>query len=300
MRGLMHGVTRRAIFIALALVLAACSGGKQSQPPSPSASGTAVTGASPSAADPTPRPSPSQLISAPTILPTEALARVTVETIAIHEEASQASSVVAKLKRGELVYVAAIAAEVDGNVWYPVIAGFETWPGLDKLGEDYVRGSILGGQTGVETLELEAVACSNGQPTLEMVAALTAWGRLACFGARELTLTSVIDIPCCNPPGGYVPEPFWLAKAIPGFLAGLVFHIDPASGLEAPERGQVVAMIGHFDDPAAATCSTTLDTSAGPTHLPPLVAEAVVLSCREQFVATRYEVVGTESMPPCC
>lgn len=88
---------------------------------------------------------------------------------------------------------------------------------------------------------------------------------LACFGARSIEVHGFVSemagIPHC--PIDYVPGDGWLhpcAGLLPILVAdladadGLGFHLAPGiDPVEAP-RGSAVRLIGHFDDPAAASC----------------------------------------------
>jgi hypothetical protein len=79
------------------------------------------------------------------------------------------------------------------------------------------------------------------------------------------------------------------------------FRADPESGLDVPERGDVVRVVGHFEDPAATSCRAEIDPEVSgddPVQLPN--AARVVLDCRATFVWTDYEVTGSEDLGPCC
>jgi hypothetical protein len=79
------------------------------------------------------------------------------------------------------------------------------------------------------------------------------------------------------------------------------FRADPGVGLEVPERGDVVRVTGHFEDPAATSCRAEVDEDASggePVQLPE--PARVILDCRATFVWTGYEVTGFEDLGPCC
>jgi len=62
----------------------------------------------------------------------------------------------------------------------------------------------------------------------------------------------------------------------------------------APVRGDIVTVRGHFDDPLAATCEATgPDGTAGMIDL-----RFLVLYCREQFVVEEITVVGHRDLAP--
>lgn len=71
-----------------------------------------------------------------------------------------------------------------------------------------------------------------------------------------------------------------------GFVGRLALSIDPASGLEMPERGQWVRVTGSFDHPAAAACADLADPEWEDSH-------GAVFACRRQFVPTSIEALGS-------
>jgi hypothetical protein len=139
---------------------------------------------------------------------------------------------------------------------------------------------------------------------------------VACYGQTPLALEGVVD-----PIGTYDPilltEPAWLgmpywtlhaivegARAEPVALAmhrgevarpttwptpDLWIVADPASGIDLADYAmRAVSVVGHFDDPAAATCHFTEDYSSLGFE-----AEDAVRSCRAQFVVTEIGLLGT-------
>jgi len=115
---------------------------------------------------------------------------------------------------------------------------------------------------------------------LATVAALQPLERLTCFGTDTLTLSA--DAAECGAGGGpWTWEPAWLG-AIGGCAlvegdASLLVRIPPGG----TPIGSVPAVVrGHFDDPAAASCTVT---SADPATPAPSAEEAVLI-CRTEFV----------------
>jgi hypothetical protein len=66
----------------------------------------------------------------------------------------------------------------------------------------------------------------------------------------------------------------------------LTVSVDPASGVEMPERGQWVEVTGHFDDPAAQRCGEVAEQMSSD-------AGSLVFNCRLQFVLS--EVTPTSA-----
>lgn len=134
-------------------------------------------------------------------------------------------------------------------------------------------------------------------PTLPQLLAM-AWGeRLLCLGATPITLAGVIV-------GEHAPDlevsgqPAWLAqdsavrlyddRGPTGVGGWMQIHVDPASGLSLP-RGTLLEITGHFDDPAAASCSRAF-VGQEASSLVPEEGSVQVLRCRENFVVTGFNV----------
>jgi hypothetical protein len=117
---------------------------------------------------------------------------------------------------------------------------------------------------------------------------------LACYGSRTLHLTAFV-----RDPGEvgwtytYGLDPGWFRTAGSLFVAGtstarpgegpfMALAAPPALGdLQAMYQGHWVSITGHFDDPAAASCTAT-----GEAGVAPSAADAVMI-CRSTFVVAR-------------
>ena len=142
------------------------------------------------------------------------------------------------------------------------------------------------------------------------VAALTALGDAAatCYGTANLEVTAYV--PFLTGLGGviaYAYEPAWLYGAYDfAILAsgrgvdmlGLTTRIPPALGSCAatqdsddcvlyPYLQEWVTVVGHFDDPASATCTATPLAGFDPVPEPIPATESVAM-CRTQFVLDSF------------
>ncbi len=117
---------------------------------------------------------------------------------------------------------------------------------------------------------------------------------LKCYGNRTLRFTAFV-----REPGevgwtyAYGLDPGWFRTAGSLFVATTsdippdhdpftALAVPPALGeLQAKHVGHWVAVTGHFDDPAAATCTAT-----GEAGVAPSAADAVMI-CRSTFVVAR-------------
>jgi hypothetical protein len=182
----------------------------------------------------------------------------------------------------------------DGIAWYPVLPE-EPEPGY---------GWVAGERDGTRFLELLPVDCSQEvDPATTLL--MTPWQRLSCYGSQPAEVIGVIEIAC---QGGARPEPSvyepeWLARWCFGLrvtnrpeptvepTAWMQLAFSPSLTV-LPEPGMVVSMVGHFDDPASATCHVI--PSIGVEWSQP----AVQLLCREQFVVTEFAILDRMDLPP--
>jgi hypothetical protein len=108
--------------------------------------------------------------------------------------------------------------------------------------------------------------------------------RLACFGDDTLTLTASV-IGCGAGGGPWTFNPSWLVQVggcgIATDASGervLLYRVPPGS--EGPAAAPA-SVTGHFDDPAAASCTVT---STDPLAFPAPSPEEAIILCRSEFV----------------
>jgi hypothetical protein len=269
----------------------------------------------------TPAPVPSEptgprpVVQAPDgVFPPGGVVRVTADALRVRDHALLGSGERMVLHRGELLvvgltfgYGAFGPVAADGYVWVPVgVLGLDELPEPGGEPTDFVeRGWVAIGDGETEWLELLDPRCTDDEPTLQHLSSLTEWERLACYGDRQLTFEGVLG---CGGCGGYTNGTFtpqWLAAPSMDFIS-----VDPQErigplalrwspdGQARPDTGGVAPILrvtGHFDDPAAATCSITfVDVTfdvRSETQVDPAMSE---LYCRTQFVVDSYEVIGED------
>ena len=125
---------------------------------------------------------------------------------------------------------------------------------------------------------------------------MRAWDRVACFGDRSLTVEGTL-----TPGGGMFRgtfEPFWLAYPAAGAVlwvdypdhqGGLELRVAPDTGIELPNVGTTLRVVGHFNDHASERCTLTHGDQAVPVE--PISAQLI---CRERFVVDDLEITGTD------
>jgi hypothetical protein len=233
-------------------------------------------------------PSPSGNSMPRTELGPDAVARVVTNDLVARSlpEISDRSTIdPIRLQDGQYLYVLEGPVRADGYTWYRAVP-------FQRCCTDIAESMPLlgwvaaGGKDGEAWIALAADEC--GDLAGNFYAMLDLLG-LACLGNREMVFEGIVT-GCSGIVKGNI-EPVWLAEHncglqpegfVPGELgpANLPFHVR--DGLALPgERDAPIRIVGHMDDPAAATCRVVREVSAEPE--PP---EIVVLNCRRAFVAT--------------
>ena len=287
------------------------AGGSPSAGPSASAAPSTSASVAPSvnaSASEAPGPSaPAPLVAAPQgRIPSGSVVRVVTDGLRMREEPSTESTLVADLPVDELLVVGYAPQRSDwgpvsagGFAWYPVIrtATSELPPLHEMVGGSSELGWVAAGDEAEPYIQLVEPRCPARPVNLATIEAMLPWEQLACFGSEQITLEGTYGCGAC---GGIFPgtfEPSWLAHPMNFDLLstdtttrlgpfGLRF---PPGGPAAPAAGQIVRVVGHFDDPAAAGCAVS------PGEPPvPIDPQAAGLYCREQFVVESIEVIGPD------
>lgn len=276
----------RAGVLGLLVVLAACGPAAEGTPDtSPSSSPTAAVSMT---ASPSSSPSPS--VSSPTAVPSEpaaadlevdAIVEVIVTDLVVRTEPTTAeppSSILpVRLTSADLAFVVDGPVEADGYAWY-LVAPLNR-PDGSRGPFGWIAAASREGEPWVRTVALACPAGSN----LAAVIALQPLERLACFGDDSLTISAPI-VSCGAGGGPWTFIPSWLGEIggcglAPDTSGERVLRLRVAPGDSGPSSGPITVS-GHFDDPAAATCTVTSADAAFPA---PSDEEAVVL-CRSEFV----------------
>lgn len=251
--------------------------------------------ASPSASiEPTPEPN--------AIIPNRAIAEVMQGSADIHAQPGDASAVSFVLDTGRRVFVIGEPQEEGAQRWYRVAIVYDDSCEGNCEGIGWVATPVTG-ESSVQEVEIE---CPESPMRDEDLRALQGLEQLHCYGRNEIVVTGTVDTPCCSYVGPYLFRPTWLAHPdVPAFLhaggfGGFGFRHDPAIELEVPERGDVVRVTGHFEDPAAVTCRQRINPDFTDDPVEPPDQAMAVLTCRATFVWTDYEVTGQEDLGPCC
>jgi len=272
--------------------------------PSASASASGTASAAPAPSGPPPVVAPPD-----GLIPPGSIVRVTTDGLRMREEPSTASALVDNLPVDQLLLLGLTdPAPLD---WGPVSAeGFEWYP-VARLGNSTVLPPLSGGPlrpatpdgwvaAGDETeayIQLVEPRCPARPVSLVTIEAMEPWEHLACFGSEQITLEGTYGCGACG--GVFLGsfEPSWLAN--PFEEAPLSVDAStrlgpfklrfPPGGPAFPNDGDIIRVVGHFDDPAAVGCTVSPGEPPEPRD-----ARAAELHCRENFVVETIEVLGTD------
>lgn len=188
-----------------------------------------------------------------------------------------------------LAFAGPVAA--DGYDWYLVQLD-PAHPGSPYLGWAATP------QSGDQWLIPIDYDCPAEAPDLDAAIAMGSLTLVYCYGDQPLSFEGyVVQGFGCNVIGNFEPE--WLAHpcANMSYISpvassdgdGRLFLHYPAPGVTNPtldlDAGQLVRIVGHFDDPAAATCVMEPDPlTAGD-------AGADVARCRVRFAVSEVRVL---------
>ena len=269
----------------------------------PSAAASASASAAPVASAPAP------VVAAPGgVIPPGSVVRVLTDGLRMREQPSTESTLVDNLPVDQLLLVGFAAQRsdwgpigVEGFAWYPVIRLGEltALPPLadGPLVTTSAAGWVAAGDDTEAFIQLVEPRCPPRPVSLATLDAMQPWEQLACFGPEQITLEGTYGCVGCEGPVPGTFEPGWLAQpSHSGYLSvdpnarigPFAMRFAPA-GPAAPTVGQILRVVGHFDDPAAAECA--ISPGDPPVPLDPL---ATGLYCREQFVVESFEVTGTD------
>ena len=279
---------------------------------SPSAVTTASAGVNSPTADPsgseapTPSPSPSEPATA-AVIPNRAIAEVATDTLNLRSAANEGSESLAMLEPGRRLLIIGEPSDGSDLRWYRV-APFDDVEGCeDGCG---LIGFVATPVSGDEDAWLQAVevTCPSSPMTAQQIGVLDPFEALHCYGRTEIEITGTLDLPIHGPIDPYRYSPGWLTRDSLLFMRDawwITYRPHPDAELEEPERGDVVRVTGHFEDPAATDCRATVDPEFFGGEIPDdfestIIPARVVLDCRAAFAWTDYEVIGFQDLGECC
>lgn len=274
-----------------------------SQTPTPSASASA-TGAETESAEPTPTATALPTPSATSPIAFDSVVRIVVTDLSLRRAPSLEGERLGGLHGdGTAAFVVAGPVIADGYEWYQLSAlGIPPQSGciappteaLDECPNwfGWVAGREAGGDYWLEptTLDCPAMPVNMG----DLAPGRGGVERLACNPDGTVTVRGFWAGPAdagadtcaaSEHSSGWLycrmlnDVSVWTDSGGPNRGNGLQVFFDPAVGVEMPEPGGWVEIVGHFDDPAAQGCA---EAAALDNH--PEEGEQAVLTCRSELV----------------
>lgn len=255
---------------------------------------------------PTPSPSASEPATA-AVIPNRAIAEVTTDGLNLRAAAGEGSESLVTLEPGRRLFIIGEPSEASDLRWYRV-APFDDVEGCeDGCGLIGFVATPIGDDDDAWIQEV-SVTCPSSPMTAEQIGILDPLEALHCYGRNEIEITGTLDLPLHGPISPYRYTPEWLTQGSLLFLRDawwITYRPHPDAGLEEPERGDVVRVTGHFEDPAATDCRVTVDPDFFGGEIPDefestVIPARVVLDCRTAFAWTDYEVIGFQELGECC
>ena len=328
----MIGAGAGAVFI-LGVVTLMMVNGKDAPGPSPSsaasasarASNTASPGPTPTSrplATPTSRPVatatgppsvgatatplPAAQVRAPLILPIEIpdvgpRATVQVAGLKVRYYPGARSAVGLVLGAGSELLLMSGPASVDGYDWYEVY--FRALPGDLGFNQGVGSGWVAAGAAGQPPtfIQIGPSRCQKVPVTIALLGSMTDIARSQCIGAAPFEVHGMIQTCYEGPETPYTYEPAWFGFSCYyvvelGTAVSLPMHFAPSVSVPPVlALGDLVRLVGHVNDPAAADCRV-VPQGGVPTDF---AADQQIfgLSCRSAFVVTEIEVTGHIDLP---
>lgn len=283
------------------LAIALDNGEERAGGPSAGATSSAATSAddAPSASpsvEPTPSPSPTPA-QAP-VIANRSIVEVGDEPLNLRQQPSETAGVLSELAPGLRLFTIGEPTDAGELRWYRVgVVNRECGDDCNRIG--YVATPLAAEEE--PSIGEVAIDCPSSPMTVEALVGIAALEALHCYGRTDIVVTGTIDTPASGPPAAIEYTPEWLAGPMEALFVGgggaIGFRAAPDSDVEVPERGDVVRVTGHFEDPAATSCRASLADDQDESVEVPAPAR-VVLDCRATFVWTDYEVTGSEDLGP--
>lgn len=309
-----------AMILVLAVFVVACSGGDAAATPpaietapateTPPATETASASPSPTETDEQspieserPTETPQAAIAADTVVVT------TVENLSVRREPGTGSERYGLLPLGTVAFVLAGPEQIGDIPWYriagmglPYASGCPTTPPDQPISCPAFQGWVAGANDAGDSWLTPTEPEPCPEPTLTAMSEMGFTWRLVCWADVPITFEAWWPeipedaglggfCPAADEPGGFlycqnINYNGLAASPDEGFVDRLALSIDPASGVEMPERGQWVRVTGEFGHPAARACADLADAEWEDSH-------GAVFACRRQFVPTSVEPLGS-------
>lgn len=273
----------------------------------PTSSPRPAPSASANPGEPTPTPLPPPTVRAPLRLPSSIVdlgrrATVQVQNLRVRTYVGLNSEILVQLGPGSELLLRMGPISADGFDWYSVnYQPLYDEPQFDQGGG---YGWVASGPAGQSPtfIAIGPSRCQQVPVTTALIASMTELAISECLGDDAYELHAVVQTCYEGPYGPYTYEPAYF-----GFSCYFIFelgttnwlsiHIPPAVAVPAGfARGDVVRVVGHVHDPAAADCRVSTTEAVEPASIA-IEQQVFSLSCESAFVLSELEVTGHVDIP---
>jgi len=274
--------------------------------PTRSPRSTATPAASSSIA-PTSTPLPPPVARAPLRLPASIVdlgrrAIVQVPNLRVRNYVGLNAQIQVQLGLGSELFLRLGPISADGFDWYAV--NYQPLFDEPPLNQGGGYGWVAAGPAGEQPtfIAIGPARCQQVPVTTALIASMTELAISECLGDDSYELHAVVQTCYEGPYGPYTYEPAYFGFSCYfifelGTTAWLSIHIPPAVVLpEGFARGDVVRVVGHVYDPAAADCQVSTTEAIEPGSLA-IEQQVFSLMCRSAFVLSELEVTGHVDIP---
>lgn len=315
----------RSLFVLLAatLMLVAIGGGvalgsgviklpglSRDPLPAPSSSSNATPTPALASATPSTHASSTPTPPAPITLAADQIVQSAVNGLTVRRGTGLTGEKLGTLAAGQQAFVIGGPREADGYNWYQ-LSGIGLPPDTGCVSDEtnpfacpiWIGWAASADVDGAPWLEQSTTDCPSAPMNVQDLAfGLSDIQRLTCYGDSRITFRGWWPVlPADAGLGGTCgvsdATPRWLAcqninyvrlaiSPTDGGTGLLAVYIDPATGVEMPERGRWVEVSAHLDDPAAQLCydpDATYDAGVDPAGL--------ILGCRGRLAVDSAKVV---------
>ena len=188
-------------------------------------------------------------------------------------------------KDGYVWYEAYFPAGPEGNQVVPESA----WVAAGPIGQDPTL------------IEIGPLRCPSVPISVALLGSMTELARRECLGDRPVEVHGVLEQCYHDGIRIYSAQPAWLGPSCGLYLTyelgtsvGVAIHLPPSMRLPRElSRGDLIRMVGHVNDPAAAQCQVVPTGEVQVTEAEiELAQQQVLLACRSAFVIRELEVTG--------
>jgi hypothetical protein len=268
--------------------------------PTPSPSASIVV-------EPTATPLAPPQLRAPLRLPASILdfgsrATVQVANLRVRQYVGTSAPIQVQLAMGSELLLRSGTITANGYAWYAV--NYQPLNDEPSLEEGGGYGWVAAGLAGEPPtfIDIGPVRCPEVPVTTSLIASMTELAIWQCLSGATYELHAVVQTCYEGPITPYTYEPAYMYFSCYsvfelGTTVWLQIHIPPSLVIPLTlGRGDVVRVVGHVNDPAAADCRVTSTEAIDPVSID-IEDQVFRSSCQSAFVLSELEVTGHIDIP---